>query len=488
MAGGAGTLDVLLICPNYYSKVLITDAVVPPTNLAALAAYLRERGIRVGLIDGRVFNSRLEDYREAIEKFRPKIVGLTVMTSYMNQAAEIARVVKSVSRDIVVVAGGAHISALPEETLRDFPAIDAGVVGEGEITLLELAERVLGGGRSFEGIDGLCFRRDGEIVRSRPRALIEDLDSLPLPAYDLLPMDLYRPSINWIRKLPSMMVYTARGCPYRCTFCAANANFGRTVRFRKPEKIMEEIEFYEERYGIRQVIFYDDTLIVNKKQIRSLCDLLLRRKTVLPWGCFSTIGAVDAELARTMKKAGCFMIYFGLESGSDAMLKKMNKSYRSTALAASVLRSVREAGIMPIGSFMFGHPGDSEEGIRRTIRFALDLPLGYATFVTVVPFPGSFLFDDARRRGILPARITDWSGFEEFREPFILGDVPREVLLRSMRLAYRKFYFRLPVLWNILKDSLSLYKFRHNWKTAMRILKYAFRRDTARKRERRGGE
>ena len=476
MAEMARHVDVLLICPNYYSKVLVTDAIVPPTNLAALAAYLRERSFSVGIIDGRVLNYRLDDYREAVTAIKPKIVGITVMTSYVNQAVEIATMVKTISPETVVVVGGAHISALPEDSLRDYLWFDIAVFGEGEITIHELAESILRNGRDFSQIDGICYRENGRIQSTRPRALIQDLDSLPLPAYDLLPMDKYRPAINWIKKLPSMMIYTARGCPYNCTFCASHCNFGRTVRFRSPEKIVEEIELYKRQYGIKQVVFYDDTLIINKKQIHALCDLLRERKLNIWWGCFSTIEAIQPDLAKKMKEAGCFMIFFGLESGSEEMLKRMNKTYKFPELAKKVVRWVHEAGITPIGSFMFGHPGDSEKIIEETIQFALSMPLRYATFVTVVPFPGSPIFDYAKEKGLLPDRITDWSGFEEFRDPFVISDVPRERLQYYMKRAYRKFYFRLSVMCRILLDSLSFYKLWHNVKTSIRIMRYAFRR------------
>ena len=192
-------LDVLLICPNYYSDVLITDAIVYPMNLAFLAAYLRERNIGVRIIDGRALNFSLEDYRKAIERYAPRIVGITVMTSYVNQSVEIANLIKEISKDILVVVGGAHISALPYESLRDYESFDIAVVGEGEQTLYEVAGKVLADDRAFSDVHGIHYLDNGEIKFTGPRQLISDLDTLPYPAFDLLPLDRYRPTFQWIK-------------------------------------------------------------------------------------------------------------------------------------------------------------------------------------------------------------------------------------------------------------------------------------------------
>ena len=180
-------VDVLLVCPNYASTALITDAVVYPINLAVLAAYLRERSVGVAIIDGRALDYRGDDFRQAIESILPKIVGITVMSSYVNRAADIARIAKSISPEITVVVGGAHISALPSETLESYSCFDIAVVGEGEQTLYELADTTIHKKYRFEAIDGIYYREAGSIRRNRPRELIADLDSLPYPAFDLLP-------------------------------------------------------------------------------------------------------------------------------------------------------------------------------------------------------------------------------------------------------------------------------------------------------------
>ncbi len=468
------SLDVLLICPNYSSEVLITDAIVYPMNLAYLAAYLREKGIKVGIIDGRALNYSLEDYKEFITRFKPKIVGITVMTSYVNQAVEIAEVVKGVAKHIVVIVGGAHISALPIDSLKSYRCFDIAVVGEGEQTLLELCRKILNNDHNFSDVDGIHYRNNGDITFTKPRALIPNLDSLPYPAYDLLPLDRYRPSIQWVKKRPFLMLYTARGCPFNCTFCASNVNFGRSVRLRSPESVVNEIEYYKARYGIKQIIFYSDTLVINKKHINALCELMIKRKTNIVWCCFSTIEAMNFELAKRMKEAGCFMVSFGLESGSEYMLRRMNKNYQSTKLAKKIITDVRKAGITPIGSFIFGHPGETEETIKETIHYALDLPLSYAAFATVVPFPGSQIFKYVKDKGILPETITDWSDFEEYREPFVLSEVPKDKLLYYLKLAFRKFYFRVPTILWIIKDSLSLYKIWYGLLTSIRVGKLMF--------------
>jgi radical SAM superfamily enzyme YgiQ (UPF0313 family) len=465
----APAVDVLLICPNYASTALITDAVVYPINLAVLAAYLRARSVSVAIIDGRALDYRGDDFRRAIQSSRPKIVGITVMSSYVNRAADIARIAKSVSPEITVVVGGAHISALPSETLENFSCFDIAVAGEGEQTLYELADTIIHRKYRFDAIDGIYYREAGSIRRTRPRDLIADLDSLPYPAFDLLPLERYRPSTNWIKKLPFLMMYTVRGCPFSCNFCASNVNFGKTVRQRSAESVVAEIEYYKEKYGIKQVLFNDDLLVINKRQIHRFCDLLLERKTDIVWGCFSTVEALDAGLARKMKQAGCFMIFFGLESGSEAMLRRMNKNYRSPALAHDVISLVAESGIVPVGSFIFGYPGETEETAEQTISFACSLPLRYAMFTTLVPFPGAPIFTHAKDRGILPEKITDWDRFEACAKPFLLSELSEEQLLKYVKRAYGKFYFRPRIIAGAVKDSLSFYKLKNNISALGRI-------------------
>lgn len=470
-------IDVLLICPNYYSKALITDAIIHPINLAYLAAYVREKGISVDIIDGRALNYSLDDYKDAIIKLKPKIVGMTVMTSYVNQAVDIARIVKSVSKNIMVVVGGAHISALPVDTLASYDVFDVAVVGEGEETLAELTKKVLKNDCDFSGINGIYYRDNGVIKGTKPRGLIKDLDSLPYPAFDLLPLEKYRPAFQWDKKRPYLMVYANRGCPYNCTFCASKSNFGRTVRFRSPESVVDEIEYYKGRYGVKEIIFYDDTLVINKNHILDLCDIMIRRKLDIAWGCFSTVDAMSFELAKRMKEAGCFTIFLGLESGSERMLKSMNKSYKSVKQARQVVSDVRKAGIQAVGSFIFGVPGETEETIKETIDFALDLPLNYAAVFPVVPFPGSEVFQYAKEKKILPDVIEDWSNFEALREPFILSGISKEKLNYYVELFYKRFYYRWPIILGILKDSLSLYKLRHAILTWLRISRVVFLRN-----------
>jgi radical SAM superfamily enzyme YgiQ (UPF0313 family) len=464
-------IDVLLICPNYHSKFLITDAIVYPINLAMLAAYLRERNITVKIIDGRAFNYRLNDYKKDIVRYNPKIVGITVVTSFVNQAVDIAKEIKNISKDIFVVVGGAHISALPEETLKNYEYFDIAVVGEGEQTLYELTEKIIKKDYHFSDIDGIYYRENGNIQFTKTRALFKDLDSLPYPAFDLLSLEKYRPTFQWIKKKPFLMIIASRGCPYNCVFCSSKSNFGRTVRYRSPESIIDEIVLYKKKYGIKQIIFYDDTLVINKNRIHKLCDLMIERKLDIVWGCFSSVNAMDRELAEKMKKAGCFTIFFGIESGSEYMLKKMNKGYQSVYQAQQVVKDVREVGLQPVGSFIIGVPGETEETIKITIDYALKLPLSYAAMVPCVPFPGSQVYEYAKKNKIIPETITDWTQFEAYREPFVLSSVPKEKLEYYTAYFFKKFYFRIPIIFEIIKNSFSFYKIKHGISTAFMIIK-----------------
>jgi radical SAM superfamily enzyme YgiQ (UPF0313 family) len=273
---------------------------------------------------------------------------------------------------------------------------DVGVVGEGEMTLLELVRRVEDKGSlakvDLEQIKGLAFRQDGRIVMTPPRERIQDLDSLPHPARHLLPpLSAYRPTPASYRKLPLAVMMTSRGCPYGCTFCDRGV-FGNLVRAHSPERVLDEIEELIQRYGAREIRFFDDTFTISRKRVVRICEMIIERKLRFPWTCLTRVNTVDRDLLQLMKEAGCWQVLYGLESGDPRMLKILNKG-SSVEQNAQAVQWAFEVGLGVRGDFIIGTPGETMESLENTLAFTKRLKLDYAHFNKFVPFPGTELYE-----------------------------------------------------------------------------------------------
>jgi radical SAM superfamily enzyme YgiQ (UPF0313 family) len=421
--------------------------------LAQLAAFLRERGFRVDLLDAVALEMGVRQVMERVKAIRPRAVGMKTLTSSFHRAVLLANQIGEGFPDILTLVGGPHASAVPKEIMNEHHCFDLLVFGEGELTLLEIMEhyrsrdydrdKLLTDTNKLATVDGIFFRDHGRVVQTPRRQLIQDLDSLPLPARDLLPMDSYVPLPNQYCRLPVVHMTVTRGCPYACSFCAASAVFGRRVRQRSIYRVMEEIEHVVHQYGAREISFWDDNMTLNRKWMLSLCEALQSSGLDLTWTCYARADEVDPPLLAAMKAAGCFNIFYGFESGSQKLLDLIDKRI-SIEQSIRACRWTREAGIEVRGSFMLGLPGETPALARRTIRFALQLDPDYAQFCLTTPYPGTTLFKQAQQFGRLSTRLSDYHGWEAVFVPY--GYSNRQQLLAMERLAMLRFYFR-PRYW-----------------------------------------
>ncbi|MHA1568933.1 MAG: B12-binding domain-containing radical SAM protein, partial [Alphaproteobacteria bacterium] len=317
-------MRILLIqTPNIIGTLLNLPGKEVPLSLLYLAAFLRERGHEVRLLDLDFYRGVSPHLEEAVAEFDPELAGISAYTTNIVRAAEIAAKVKNLRPEIPTLLGGFHASALPEQTMREFPVFDMLAVSEGELTTAELAAR-LEAGKSPAGVPGLTVREGDEFLLGPLRPLIEDLDSLPLPARDLLPITKYIPDPGNFFRLPSTAILFSRGCPYRCTFCSKSV-FHDTIRYRRPEKLVEEMRLCGERWGIRDFRFEDEGPTLNKKRMRELSTAMIDADLDVTWNCFSRVDTVDEETIRLMQRAGCYHITYGVESGSERTLEKIDK-------------------------------------------------------------------------------------------------------------------------------------------------------------------
>ncbi len=417
----------------------------PPVGITSLAAYLRQHGHQVKVFDADIERATTADVVRLVKETTPTAVGITSVSLNISSAFELARAIKSLDKKIWVIAGGAHPTVAPEHTLSD-TNIDAIVIGEGELTLLDLIEAIETGSK-FDGIKGIGFRRNGDYLYTPRRELIPDLSKLPIPAYDLIPMGKYKSPYS-VRK-PFACMVRSRGCPYDCTFCSAKNILGPTFRCQTAERTVEEIGHLVENFGVKEMSFKDTELTLDKK-LGNLCDLLIEKDFDLTWSCNGRVNNVKYELLKKMKDAGCSTITYGIESGDEEVLRNIKKSLRLED-AREAVKMAKELGVKVLTNFMIGLPGDTKETIEKTIRFAIELDPDYAAFTFATPLPGTELRNQAERNNWILNPSMDALRFDD---EIIMNatSLPTEELRTYLDKAYRSFYFRPSYIAKRLKN------------------------------------
>ncbi len=379
---------------------------IPPLSLAYLAAALQKEGIEVQIMDHLVSKYTPDKLRRELEQFKPDIVGATCVTLNYPTASRIMRVCKNFDPNIVTMLGGPHATFALNETLLRAPWIDLIVTGEGERTLIELV-RTIEKGEDYHQVPGIAFRKNGAVVKTEPRPLIEDLNELPFPARNLLPLSKYK-----ALEAPCTVI-TSRGCPFKCIFCSGPRLFGRRVRFRDPELVLDEIEQINKEYGFQKINIVDDTFTLNERHAREICNGILKRKIKITWNVFARADTVNLGLLSLMREAGCEWLLYGAESGNPEILKTIKKGTTPDTLRQGA-RIAAEAGIKVFNSFIFGLPGESPETARQSMDFAKELDDKYGAkygFHILSPLPGTELYEKPKEYG-LRILSRDWAKYD----------------------------------------------------------------------------
>jgi len=458
-------VNVVLVNPpltmfERYGTFAASGTETPPLGLASLAAVSREAGHNTSIIDCPAQNLGIADAVNRIAACNPDLIGFTAVTIAIHNAANLARAVKTRLPKTRLIIGGPHVTSIPEETLNLFPEFDAGVLGEGEVTFLELID-ALQTDQPLNGIKGLIFRKNNSLIKTSPREYIKNLDSLPMPAWDLLP-DLpatYSTPTHTLGRQPGSSLITSRGCFGKCKFCARHV-FGNICRSHSAERIVAMKQHLHKEYGINDIIIYDDTFIINHKRVREVCRLLNENEMDITWGCTARIDVVNPDLLRTMRRAGCVQIGYGIESGNQDILDFISKGTKLRQIRNAV-HWTSEAGIHTRGFFIYGLPMETAETMRDTTDFALSLPLDdfQASFFT--PLPGTEFYQRADEFGEF---TPDWRKINMWRPMFVPHGLTTNQLIAEHRRAFHLFYFRLSSVWNHIKrikkpkDCLKLFK------------------------------
>jgi len=432
-------------------------SVMPPLGLAWLAAVLEQDLHDVTILDAHAERLPLASIPGWIRDHGAfDMVGITATTPLINNGLEIARMIKKDSASVQVVLGGVHPTVLPDEVLSE-PAVDIVVRGEGEETIRELAA-----GMALLEVKGISYKVDGEVVHNGDRPLIKDLDALPFPAYHLLPMGRYAPAAGAARRLPASSVLATRGCPGRCTFCYRI--FGNSFRCRSGRSVAEEVALIQNRYGVKEICFYDDTFTVVKREVRAFCTAIQELKLDLTWSCFSRVDSFDEDTFGMMREVGCHQIMFGIETGNREMLKRIKKR-TDPDRAEYVIRATQKLGLDVRATFMLGNPGETEETMEETIEFAIRLEPDLALFNITTPFPGTEMYKWAEENNYL--RTRNWDDYDLSYPVMNLPSVSPEKVLDYYRQSHRRFMLRPKFIWKWAKRTRNM----EGFKSAIRALR-----------------
>lgn len=472
-----GKTDIVFIKPGsqkqLYGKLGAFEltAVEPPFWAALLGGYMRSLGYGVELYDAEVENWSYEKTAEKIKEVGPRIAAIVVSgtnpsasTMNMTGAGRIAFHLRELDPDIKILMAGLHPSALPERTLME-EKTDFVCQGEGFYTLPKLIEALKNKADDYR-IEGLWYKKSG-CIQSNPRPpLWKNLDDLPMPAWDLLPMDKYR-AHNWHcfsdidRRHPYGILYTTLGCPFRCNFCCINALFGKnTIRFRSTERVVEELDFLVDHYGIRNIKIIDEMFALNETRVVSLCDAIAERGYDLNMWAYARVDTVGERMLHKMKEAGINWVAYGFESGSKRVIEEARKGYKMEVVQ-KIVDMTYSLGMYICANFIFGLPEDDFDSMNETLKLMLDINAEWANIYCAMAYPGSELYQSAlAKQWPLP---DSWAGFSQYAYETL--PLPTKYLKPGEVVSFRDYafhtYYESPRYLRKIMRSFGLETVRH---------------------------
>lgn len=405
-------MKVLLIYPPYaweYKR--------PALGLAYIASVLIESGIEVDILDMDAEYLTLKDISSRVDKDY-SLFGISFLTPQFNIVMELVRLIRKECKETLIVVGGPHVSAMPEESIDELNT-DFAVLGEGEYTIVNLIKN-LNNKKYLEKLPGLVLRNGVGNIINQGKGETSDINSLPFPAWHLFPLEsnCYNVSLPGVSNKEMVFpLLTSRACPYDCIFCDSHTVFGRGFRSRTPENVVEEIKYLNERFKARQFEIVDDTFTVDAKRVHEVCALILKNNLKIKWICNARVNLVDLELLKAMKKAGCTAVNYGVESGDPVVIQNISKKIKIEQII-NAHKLAKEAGLIVTTFIMVGSIGETLDSVRLTGRLIEMIDSDYPGLSISTPFPGSPLYKIALENEWL--QVRDWSKY--VTAPYVLDD------------------------------------------------------------------
>ena len=410
-----------------------------PILLCYTATLLKENGFEVFYIDSVIQDFDLVKTLEEIEILNPDIIFIETATPTYNFDIEFVGKIKEKIPEVKILMAGSHVTMFPEKCIEE-SKVDVVIKGEQDMVTLNVAS-ALRDGKSLNEIKGICFRENKRIINSENAVLINDLDSLPFPDRNLIPHQWY--AEGHVRNFPFTFVMAARGCPNKCAFCLwPNIFYNHRVRVRSSKNIVDELEWLIKEYGMKEVFFDDDTFNISKKRVMNICNEILNRDVKIIWSCSGRVDCVDEEMLRFMKKAGCKLICYGVESANEKTLEKTHKGI-NLEMARSAVKLTQKARIIVHVNLMVGFPWETREEMENTINFGLELNADTVQYSLVFPHPGSEMYDWALKENwFYDEAKNNFSMFDMTSGPVSKTEVSREELMNIVSKAHARFFLR----------------------------------------------
>ena len=440
----------------------------PPLGILYLAAYLEKNSDhQISIIDAQVEELTSNQLAKKIQAISPDIVGITAMTFTLIDVIKVIEIVKKIDSKIKIILGGPHAHIYPKETL-DLSGVDFVVLGEGEKPLFELIKNI-NNPKKLKEIKNIAFKDENkQIVINECRDYNQDLDELPFPARHLIPYKKYWSILSGNKIMTTM--FTSRGCPYQCTFCD-RPNMGKLFRSRSAKNVVDEMEECL-KMGIKEIFIYDDTFTVNKQRVMDICNEIITRKLKFVWDIRSRIDTVDEEMLKKLKQAGCDRIHYGVESGTEKILKVLNKGIHLDQVV-NIFNLTKKIGISTFAYFMIGCPTETKNDILQTIKFAKNLNTDYVQITIFTPFPATKIYYDALNQGVI--KNDYWLKFAKkpnltFKTKYWTKELSNETLFTLINSAYKQFYLRPNFILKTLKEINSFNDFIRKTKAGLKII------------------
>jgi radical SAM superfamily enzyme YgiQ (UPF0313 family) len=470
-------VDIVLVKPGSQNQLygqlseFKLTAIEPPLWGAILAAFLRRLGYSVVLYDAEVENWNYEETARKIHEVNPRLTAVVVSgtnpsasTMNMTGASKIISSLRQLNSTAKTLLIGLHPSALPQRTIME-EDVDFVCQGEGFHTLPKLIDAIKTNAAEFP-IDGLWYKQDGRVISNRMPSLLENLDTLPRPAWDMLPMNNYR-AHNWHcfddieNRQPYAVLYTSLGCPFHCSFCCINALFGKnTIRYRGVDSVMEELDFLVNTYGVKNIKIIDEMFALNENRVLQLCDRIIERHYNLNMWAYARVNTVTPKMLERMKKAGINWLAYGFESGSKRVIDDVTKGYK-TDLVDKVVKMSYDLGFHICSNFIFGLPEDDFDSMNETLKLMIDINAEWANIYCAMAYPGSQLYELAIQKGW--PTPDSWQGFSQYACETL--PLPTKYISAGQVLSFRDYafnvYYNNPRYLNMIRKKFGDRTFQH---------------------------